>query len=212
MQQQLNKKIYKEFVYSNPSEHLLKPNNLTRPPISCHRKYQKSTSNDIGLNHNKFQNSSDVGSNNLSNNNINVDTQQIKIENCCENNMNINVNTTPDLQIKNQEPITPPKKTPKPQYHIYDEETFNQIELRGFITKDLLKQCLNNAKNLFHISTNIFEDLCNNYNEFVELLHTLETEFDSTIKCIKDTISEVTKKINHVIYELYVEVMNKKNN
>lgn len=211
MQQQLNKKIYKEFVYSNPPEHLLKPNNLTRPSITSHHKYRKTNSNDIGINHNKFQNSSDVGSNNLSNNNINVDTQQIKIENCCENNMNINVNTTPDLQTNNKELITPLKKQPKPQYHIYDEETFNQIELRGFITKDLLKQCLNSAKNLFHIPINIFEDLCNSYNEFTELLHTLETEFDSTIKCIKDTIGEVIKKINHVIYELYVEVMNKKN-
>lgn len=211
MQQQLNKKIYKEFVYSDANEHLLTENKLTRPSFTSKHKYRKTNSNDIGINHNKFQNSSDVGSNNLSNNNINVDTQQIKIENCCDNNMNINVNSTPDLQPNNKELITSPKKQPKPQYHIYDEETFNQIELRGFITKDLLKQCLNSAKNLFHIPINVFEDLCNSYKDFTELLHTLETEFDSSIKCIKDTIVEVIKKINHVIYELYVEVVNKKN-
>lgn len=198
MQQQLNKKIYNEFVYSNPSEHLLKPNKLTRPQHN----YHKTTKIHM-------RNSSDVGSNNLSGNHINVDVnkaQQLKFENCNENNVNINL-TTPPIEIHKETKIEKPKaQTPM----IYDEDTFNQIELRGFITKDLLKQSLIKGSNLFHIASDVFENLVNKYDEFTEMIHTLQTEFDNSLQCVKETIKELTKKINHIIYELYKEVMNKK--
>ena len=202
MQQQLNKKIYNEFVYSNPSEHLLIPNKLTRPQHHYMKSNHKSTKIHM-------KNSNDVGSNNLSGNHINVDVnkaQQLKFENCNENNVNINL-TTPPIE----KPKEPKIDNPKPQTPmIYDEDTFNQIELRGFITKDLLKQSLMKGSNLFHIASDIFENLVNKYDEFTEMIHTLQTEFDNSLQCVKDTIKELTKKVNHIIYELYKEVMSKK--
>lgn len=207
MQQQLNKKIYNEFVYSNPTEHLLTPNNLTRPP---HRYKKIST---------KFHlsNSSDVGSNNLSGNHISVDVnkaQQLRFENCNENNVNINL-ATPQVNPPQVNPQVSPQvnqqtEIEKPKPIIYDEDTFNQIELRGFITKDLLKQSLIRKSNLFHIAKDIFEKMVEKYDEFTEMIRVLETEFDNTLECVKDTIKELIKKINHIIYELYKEVMNKK--
>ena len=201
MQQQLNKKIYNEFVYSNPSEHLLKPNSLTRPAHN----YKKIST--------KFHlsNSSDVGSNNLSGNHISVDVnkaQQLKFENCNENNVNINL-TTPQVSPQVNPPQVSPQPEPK-QPLIYDEKTFEQIELRGFITKDLLKQSLIRKSNLFHIGKEIFEKMVEKYDEFTEMIRVLETEFDNTLECVKETIKELIKKINHIVYELYKEVMNKK--
>ena len=55
----------------------------------------------------------------------------------------------------------------------------------------------------------IFDELCDKYHQFKEILHTLTTEFDNTIECIIDTGKELTKKISHVIYELYLAVMQK---
>ena len=206
MQQQLNKKIYNEFVYSNPSEHLLTPNKLTRPQHHYMKSNHKSTKIHM-------KNSSDIGSNNLSGNHINVDVnkaQQLKFENCNENNVNINL-TTPQVTPPIEKTIESKLEKPKPQTPmIYDEDTFNQIELRGFITKDLLKQSLMKGSNLFHIASDIFENLVNKYDEFTEMIHTLKTEFDNSLQCVKDTIKELTKKINHIVYELYKEVMNKK--
>ena len=210
MQQQLNKKIYNEFVYSNPSEHLLTPNSLTRPP---HRYKKIST---------KFHlsNSSDVGSNNLSGNHISVDVnkaQQLSFENCNEINVNINFATAqPILPQANPPQVSPQVNSQvnsqteieKPKPIIYDEDTFYQIELRGFITKDLLKQSLIRKSNLFHIAKDIFEKMVEKYDEFTEMIRVLETEFDNTLECVKDTIKELIKKINHIIYELYKEVMN----
>ena len=160
-----------------------------------------------------MKNSSDIGSNNLSGNHINVDVnkaQQLKFENCNENNVNINL-TTPQVTPPIEKTIESKIEKPKPQTPmIYDEDTFNQIELRGFITKDLLKQSLMKGSNLFHIASDIFENLVNKYDEFTEMIHTLKTEFDNSLQCVKDTIKELTKKINHIVYELYKEVMNKK--
>ena len=206
MQQQLHKKIYNEFVYTDPPEHLLKPNSLTRPAHN----YKKITTRF------HLSNSSDIGSNNLSGNHISVDVnkaQQLRFENCNENNVNINLATPqvnpPQVSPQVSPQVTPIEPEPK-QPIIYDENTFNQIELRGFITKDLLKQSLIRKSNLFHIAKDIFEKMVEKYDEFTEMIRVLETEFDNTLECVKETIKELIKKINHIVYELYKEVMNKK--
>lgn len=131
--------------------------------------------------------------------------EQINLNNTGNNNVNI-VSVTPE--IENQR-VEKPKETKKQDKIIYDENTFNQIELRGFITKQLLEQSLLKESNLFHIAEDIFDGLCDRYHQFKEILHTLKTEFDNSVECIIETGKELTKKINHVIYELYVAVMHK---
>lgn len=191
MQNKLHKSIYREFVYCDPSDHLMKADNkLTRPKHNCKHCIMKTNpqqtitiQSDITGHYNG---ASAIGCNNVT--------------------QNINTTPSPELDIKPQ-----PKPKPKQQNQIiYDEDTFNQIELRGFITKELLKQSLERGSNLFHIAEDVFEGLCDKYHQFKEIYHTLTTEFDNTIECIIDTGKELAKKISHVIYELYLAVMNKK--
>ena len=192
MQNNLHKTIYKEFVYCHPDEHLLTPNNkLTRP------NYNSKILNAIHKNiqpQNIITIQSDITGhyNNIYANNIT--TPNVSPEFAKENS-SIN-NTQKDI------PEDPPTV-------IFDEDTFNQIELRGFITKELLKQSLEKGSNLFHISQEVFNRLQERYNQFKEILHTLNTEFDTTIECIIETGKELTKKIAHIIYELYLAVMHK---
>lgn len=202
MQKQFIKNIYQEFVYCDPNDHLLKPcNNLTKPE----RNYKSMC--------------------NSCKNNTNQSPQIITIQsditghygdnNKPEINQTINLVTPPveennHIQQQQKNDDKPIKKETKPKHIIYDEETFNQIELRGFITKDLLKQSLDKGSNLFHIAKEIFDDLHDKYHEFKEILHTLTTEFDNTIQCVIETGKEITKKINHIIYQLYLAVMDKK--
>mgnify|MGYP003296172662 CR=1 FL=1 len=200
MQKQFIKNIYQEFVYCDPNDHLLKPcNNLTRPE----RNY-KSMCNSHKNNSNPSPQiitiQSDITGHYGNNNNPEI-------------NQTINLVTPPIEEIKNiqqqqKNDDKPIKKETKP--FVYDEETFNQIELRGFITKDLLKQSLDKGSNLFHIAKEIFDELHDKYHEFKEILHTLTTEFDNTIQCVIETGKEITKKINHIIYQLYLAVMDKK--
>lgn len=207
MQNKLHKSIYREFVYCDPNDHLMKTDNkLTRPKYNC-----KHLCN---------------GCNNNNNNNNNDPQKVITIQSDitghysgasaigCNNvtqNINTSPNTSPGLELNNN-PKNKPKDIVKevPKQIIYDEDTFNQIELRGFITKELLKQSLERGSNLFHIAEDIFEGLCDKYHQFKEIYHTLTTEFDNTVECIIDTGKELAKKISHVIYELYLAVMNKK--
>lgn len=192
MQNNLHKTIYKEFVYCHPNEHLLTPNNkLTRPH------YNSKILNAIHKNippQNVITIQSDITGhyNNIYANNITTP------------------NASPGLDkelssINNKKEDIPEE----PPTVIFDEETFNQIELRGFITKELLKQSLEKGSNLFHIAQEVFDRLCERYNQFKEILHTLNTEFDTTIECIIETGKELTKKIAHIIYELYLAVMNR---
>ena len=69
---------------------------------------------------------------------------------------------------------------------------------------------LDKGSNLFHIAEDIFEKLVDRYNQFKEILHTLETEFDNTVECIIETGKELGKKINHIIYQLYLAIMNRR--
>lgn len=179
MQNKLHKSIYREFVYCDPHDHLMKPNNkLTRPKYNCHR---RTTTKE----------------------------HQVIIQSDITGHYN---SISPEIYI-NSEPVEKVKENPKENTHkrstqiIYDEDTFNQIELRGFITKQLLEQSLEKESNLFHIAEDIFDDLCDRYHQFKEILHTLTTEFDNTIECIIDTTKELTKKISHIIYELYLAVV-----
>ncbi len=196
MQNKLHKSIYQEFVYCDPKDHLMKTNNnLTRPKYNCKHLCNNYLCNDHCRNNNNYitiqseitghyNGASAIGCNNVTQNIIPLVENSIK-------------NTSPKLEKEQKKQL------------IYDEETFNQIELRGFITKELLKQSLERNSNLFHITEDIFEKLCDKYHQFKEILHTLNTEFDNTIECIIDTGKELTKKISHVIYELYLAVMNK---
>lgn len=199
MQNKLHKSIYQEFVYCNPNDHLMKTDNkLIRPKYNC-----KHLCNNNCRNNNNCETlknfitiQSDITGH------YNNVTQNITP--IAEKFIRSTSPTTPELENKSDRTI--PKKE---KQLIYDEETFNQIELRGFITKELLKQSLEKGSNLFHIAENIFEKLCDRYHQFKEILHTLNTEFDNSIECIIDTGKELTKKISHVIYELYLAVMNK---
>lgn len=197
MQNKLHKSIYKEFVYCDPNDHLMKTGNkLTKPKYNCKHCRSNNNCDDVKkiitiqsdiTGH--YSGASAIGCNNV--------TQ--------------NINTTPELDIESDKskPKITKEKTP-PKQIIYDEDTFNQIELRGFITKELLKQSLERGSNLFHIAEDVFEGLCDKYHQFKEIYHTLTTEFDNTVECIIDTGKELAKKISHVIYELYLAVMNKK--
>lgn len=193
MQNKLHKAIYNEFVYCDPCDHLLKPNNkLTRPKNNS--KHLCSSQNVINIQSDITGHYGSTAFNNVACNNITQNITPI-IDQPNKNSPNI----SPELDSKSKS---------KKQF-IYDEPTFEQIELRGFITKELLKQSLERSSNLFHIDVDIFENLCNKYHQFKEILHTLTTEFDNTIECIIDTGKELTKKISHIIYELYLAVMRK---
>lgn len=177
MQNNLHKKIYSEYIYCCPYDHLLTPNNkLTRPTCSCKPIQINQTVTD-----------SKVSLNIESNNESTIQTPEL-------------INKTTDTKNQSDNP----SKTP-----ILDEEIFQSIELRGFINKELLNQSLERKSNLFHISQEIFDQLCEKYHQFKEIYHTLSTEFDNTISGIIETITEVSKKIAHIVYELYVAVMHK---
>lgn len=208
MQNKLHQEIYSEFVYCDPSDHLLKKHNhLTRPKHTCKRirkkdyivkgELQNDFSKETLVPHICIQ--QDInGDNNKITQNINSTPNATPVIECC--------NLKNDLENKEvfkEEPKSEPKQV------IYSEDVFNTIELRGFITKDLLKQSLDKGSNLFHIQTDIFEKLLDRYNQFKEILHTLETEFDNTVECIIETGKELSKKISHIIYELYLAVMHK---
>lgn len=190
MQKQFIKNVYTQFVYSDPDDHLLKPNNkLTRPQ----HVYSNPNLTKIDP-HNVITIQSDITGH--------------------YNKPTFNINTTPEIEREANTRIVEPQQSNHEQHKeepkiIYDEETFNQIELRGFITKELLKQSLDRGSNLFHIPQNVFDKLCERYNQFKEILHTLTTEFDNTIECIIETGKELTKKITHIIYELYLAVMHR---
>lgn len=197
MQKQFIKNVYTQFVYSDPDDHLLKPDNkLTRPQHVCAPNLTKIDP------HNVITIQSDITGH------YNKPTFTIygqSINTTPEINPNETIHSKPENETIHEQKIQP-KKEPK---IIYDEDTFNQIELRGFITKELLKQSLDRGSNLFHISQELFDKLCERYNQFKEILHTLTTEFDNTIECIIETGKELTKKIAHIIYELYLAVMHK---
>ena len=191
MQNKLHKSIYREFVYCDPSDHLMKTDNkLTRPKHNCKHCIMKTNppqtitiQSDIT---GHYSGASAIGCNNVT--------------------QNINTTPSPELDIKSKSDRITPEK---PKTIIYDEDTFNQIELRGFITKELLKQSLERESNLFHIAEDLFDELCDKYHQFKEIYNTLTTEFDNTVECIIDTGKELAKKISHVIYELYLAVMHK---
>lgn len=201
MQNKLHREIYSEFVYSDPSDHLLKKNNgLTRPKHNCKR---------VGNEHFHQVYHSEIPNPNPNAKTSNVINIQGDIGNNNSITQTITQTTNDEAQnkvVREAKPIPIQQNTEKV---IYSEEIFNQIELRGFITKDLLKQSLDRGSNLFHIQQNIFERLLDRYNQFKEILHTLETEFDNTVECIIETGKELTKKISHIIYELYLAVMNR---
>lgn len=200
MQKQFIKNIYQEFVYCDPEDHLLKPNNNLTKPIH-------NLKNQTSFNHKP---------NPINNDEPKVITIQSDITGHYSGASAINCNKviqniTPIAENNKTEPEKPfiyGSKDPQPM--VYDEDTFNQIELRGFITKELLRESLEKGSNLFHIGKELFDELHNKYHEFKEILHTLTTEFDNTIECIIETGKELTKKINHIIYKLYLAVMNKK--
>lgn len=188
MQNKLHKSIYKEFVYCDPNDHLMKTGNkLTRPKYNCKHCRSNNNCDDVKK----------------------IITIQSDITGHY-NNVTQNINTSPNIspELEDKPKSNNIKSKPEKQL-IYDEDTFNQIELRGFITKDLLKQSLERESNLFHIAEDIFDNLCDKYHQFKEILHTLTTEFDNTIQCVIDTSKELTKKISHIIYELYLAVMQK---
>lgn len=202
MQKEFIKNIYKEFVYCDPNDHLLNPNNtLTRPENNSKHMLNKVSP----LNNPQFVTiqSEITGDNN--NSEITVVTPKLH-------------ETTSSKPIKTEEEVihtqsletSSRKKKSKDEPIIYSEEVFNQIELRGFITKDLLRMSLDKGSNLFHITEDIFEKLVDRYNQFKEILHTLETEFDNTVECIIETGKELGKKINHIIYQLYLAIMERR--
>ena len=207
MQNKLHKSIYQEFVYCDPTDHLMKTDNkLIRPKYNCkHLCNNHLCNNHLCNNHCRNNNNCDKNIITIQSD-ITGHYSGVSAIGC--NNVTQNFNTTPELNIKSNKLIKKEENT-KPKQIIYDEETFNQIELRGFITTELLKQSLDRGSNLFHIAEDIFEKLCDRYHQFKEIYHTLTTEFDNTIECIIDTGKELTKKISHVIYELYLAVMNK---
>lgn len=191
MQNNLHKTIYKEFVYCHPNEHLLTPNNkLTRPHYNP--KYPNNNHNILPQNVITIQSDITGHYNNIYANNITTPNASPGLDK--------EISSVNNKKEDNHE---------EPPTVIFDEETFNQIELRGFITKELLKQSLEKGSNLFHIAQEVFDRLCERYNQFKEILHTLNTEFDTTIECIIETGKELTKKIAHIIYELYLAVMNR---
>lgn len=193
MQNKLHKSIYREFVYCDPNDHLMKTDNkLTRPKYNCKHCVMKNNQ----IEPQKV---------------ITIQSDITGHYNNVTQNINTSPNISPELEDKSKSNNIKTKSdriTPEKQI-IYDEQTFEQIELRGFITKELLKQSLERESNLFHIAEDVFDNLCDKYHQFKEILHTLTTEFDNTIECIIDTGKELTKKISHVIYELYLAVMNK---
>lgn len=196
MQKQFIKNVYTQFVYSDPDDHLLKPNNkLTRPQHVYSNVNPNLTKIDP---HNVITIQSDI-TGHYNKPTFNIYEQSI--------NTTSEINTNENIHGQSKEELITTKEKPK---IIYDEDTFNQIELRGFITKELLKLSLERGSNLFHIPQDVFDKLCERYNQFKEILHTLTTEFDNTIECIIETGKELTKKIAHIIYELYLAVMNKK--
>lgn len=204
MQKQFIKNIYTQFVYSDPDDHLLKPNNkLTRPQHVYSNVNPNLTKIDP---HNVITIQSDI-TGHYNKPTFNIYEQSINTT--PELNPNKNIHEHPkEESITTKEECETKTRIVEPKI-IYDEETFNQIELRGFITKELLKQSLDRGSNLFHIPQDVFDKLCERYNQFKEILHTLTTEFDNTIECIIETGKELTKKIAHIIYELYLAVMNK---
>jgi hypothetical protein len=217
MQKQFIKNIYQEFVYCDPEDHLLKPhNNLTKPERNC----KSMCANCINNPNNKssiMTIQSDITGHYgpaiaYGNNNSEI-KQTFNLVGAagavfCDSPQIETLGDTPS--DTDQGSSASRKKETKPKHIIYDEETFNQIELRGFITKDLLRQSLDKGSNLFHIAKDKFDDLHEKYHEFKEILHTLKTEFDNTLQCVIETGKEITKKINHIIYQLYLAVMNKK--
>lgn len=213
MQKQFIKNIYQEFVYCDPNDHLLKPcNNLTKPERNYKSMCNSCTDQRSSAMHKKDTNQSPqiitIQSDITGHYGINASAITYGDNNKPEIKQTINlVSPQLDNDVQKNENI---KKETKPKHIIYDEETFNQIELRGFITKDLLKQSLDKGSNLFHIAKEIFDDLHDKYHEFKEILHTLTTEFDNTIQCVIETGKEITKKINHIVYQLYLAVMDKK--
>ena len=160
MQNKLHKSIYKEFVYCDPNDHLMKTDNkLTRPKHNCKHLCNNHLCN---------------GCNNNSNDSQKVITIQSDITGHysgasaigCNNvtqNINTSPNTSPGLELNNN-PKNKPKDIKKEEHKqiIYDEDTFNQIELRGFITKELLKQSLESiggAKLMnIHMGTAVSQD------------------------------------------------------
>lgn len=217
MQNKLHKSIYREFVYCDPNDHLMKTDNkLTRPKYNCKQNVrptnevlsqrrtvepQLKRTNEV-LSHRRTDKPTDDDftkivtiQSDITGHHNNI-TNEIRYDNLIQN-ITPNVENCVHNNSKNKAQI------------IYDEDTFNQIELRGFITKELLKQSLEKGSNLFHIAEDIFDELCDKYHQFKEILHTLTTEFDNTIQCVIDTGKELTKKISHIIYELYLAVMHK---
>lgn len=212
MQKQFIKNLYQEFVYCDPEDHLLKPdNNLTKPERNCksmcanciNNPNQKSANitiqSDITGHYGQASPAGRLSA--IACGNTNSEIKQT-----------INLVTPPlndNKTTKTESKPEPKKQETKPKHIIYDEQTFNQIELRGFITKDLLRQSLDKGSNLFHISKEVFDELHEKYQEFKEILHTLKTEFDNTLQCVVETGKEITKKINHIIYQLYLAVTDK---
>ena len=177
MQNNLHKKIYSEYIYCCPYDHLLTPNNkLTRPTCNCKPIQINQTVTD-----------SKVSLNIESNNGPTIQSPEL-------------TNRTNEVKNHSDNASSPT---------ILDEEIFQSIELRGWINKELLNQSLERKSNLFHISQEIFDNLCEKYHQFKEIYHTLTTEFDNTVSGIIETVKEVTKKIAHIVYELYVAVMRK---
>lgn len=204
MQKEFIKNIYKEFVYCDPNEHLLNPNNTLTRPVTNSKHILKSTNPPEKAQFINIQ-SEITGDNN--NSEITVVTPKLQ-ETTLSTTQSVSGSRKP---TKTEEEVIHKKKSiqkePKSEPIVYDEETFNQIELRGFITKDLLRMSLDKGSNLFHIAEEIFEKLVDRYNQFKEILHTLETEFDNTVECIIETGKELSKKINHIIYQLYLAIM-----
>lgn len=219
MQKEFIKNIYKEFVYCDPNDHLLNPNNTLRHPDRCLRNFSSVTRPENNSKHMlktvKVQDKPQIiniqseitGDNNNSEITLvtpKLDLEDVEIQKPPLN----NVIDKKDMTEKIKKKSIP--KQPKPEPIIYSEEVFNQIELRGFITKDLLRMSLDKGSNLFHIAEDIFEKLVDRYNQFKEILHTLETEFDNTVECIIETGKELGKKINHIIYQLYLAIMERR--
>lgn len=237
MQKEFIKNIYKEFVYCDPNDHLLNPNNTLRHPDRCLRNFSSVTRPECNskniLKKANLQDKPQI---------INIQSEitgdntdyKIILGDEISNNSEITVVSTkpdvkqlvtPKIDLEDVEIQKPPlnnviekkdmtekikKKIIPKEPIIYSEEVFNQIELRGFITKDLLRMSLDKGSNLFHIAEDIFEKLVDRYNQFKEILHTLETEFDNTVECIIETGKELGKKINHIIYQLYLAIMNRR--
>ena len=218
MQKEFIKNIYKEFVYCDPNDHLLNPNNtLTRPDKNTSKYMLKSTKlpekAQITINSETALQKPKLEVRTTGDNTTSKKSEGLKTRNNSEITLVTPTIETVEIQkpplnteIKNKHIQKESKQEPV----VYDEETFNQIELRGFITKDLLRMSLDKGSNLFHIAEDIFEKLVDRYNQFKEILHTLENEFDNTVECIIETGKELGKKINHIIYQLYLAIMNRR--